>query len=224
MPEAAEDHGKHQVGEVACHTLAIATQREVQVIAQPARQGDVPALPEFAQAVTDIGVAEIARQRNPEHPRQADGHLAVAGEIEIDLQGEHRGGEPGGIAIEPPRVGKQLISQGRQVVGEQNFLDQPCQEDQAAQLHVPGSQRRQIFQLFHQFRGTQDGTGDHVREKCDVQAPGTKRDGMGPLAAIHVYHHRQHVEGVEADAQRQGPGGPAGVEPCQGRPQPCTHP
>ncbi len=48
----------------------VAAERLVEVIAQPARQRDVPALPEFAQPLRPVGLVEIGREAEAEQRRQ----------------------------------------------------------------------------------------------------------------------------------------------------------
>ena len=46
VPEAAEDHRQHQVAVGPQRAAAAAAQRDVEVVAQPVREADVPAVPE----------------------------------------------------------------------------------------------------------------------------------------------------------------------------------
>src|SRR5215831_16466026 len=50
MPQAADQHGRHDVDIAAADRPAIATQRNVNVVTQKTRQGDVPAAPEIDHA------------------------------------------------------------------------------------------------------------------------------------------------------------------------------
>ena len=65
---------------------AVAAERDVEVVAEPGRQRHVPAAPELLHRVGDVGPAEVLREAEAEHPAEADRHVGVAGEVEVDLQ------------------------------------------------------------------------------------------------------------------------------------------
>src|SRR5256885_2277858 len=62
-----------------------AAERDVQVIAQPARQRDVPALPELLERACGVRRREVVRETVPEEERDADGDVGVAAEVRVDL-------------------------------------------------------------------------------------------------------------------------------------------
>ena len=65
---------------------AVPAQRQVQVVPEPAGERDVPAPPELGDRPRDVRVVEVLQEVEAEHPCQADGHVRVAGEVEVDLQ------------------------------------------------------------------------------------------------------------------------------------------
>ena len=88
VPQSAEQHGQHQVAVGAPGAVAAAAERNVQIVAQPAGERDVPAPPEVGDAGGQVRAAEIDREMKAEQLRHADRHVGIAGEIEIDLQAE----------------------------------------------------------------------------------------------------------------------------------------
>ncbi|MNL53415.1 hypothetical protein D3C87_1766590 [compost metagenome] len=62
MPQAAQHHGDHQVQVAPRGAAALAAQRDIQVVAQEARQGHVPAAPELRDIARFVGRVEIERQ------------------------------------------------------------------------------------------------------------------------------------------------------------------
>ncbi len=74
VPEAAQQHRDEHVGLRAHHSAAVASERDVQVIAEPGRETDVPATPELGDRPRDVRHAEVLRQFEAEDPRRADGH------------------------------------------------------------------------------------------------------------------------------------------------------
>ena len=88
MPQPAEQHGECEVSIRKQRATAIAPEGDVDVIAKPRRQGDVPAAPEVAHRRRQVGAAEVLHEVDAEQARRADGDVAVAGEVAEDLEGE----------------------------------------------------------------------------------------------------------------------------------------
>ena len=89
MPEI--DHGEEHVAVSAQLAPAAAAQREIEIILEPGRQADVPAVPEVAQAGRGVRVVEIQHEAKAHELGDAAGHVGIAAEVEIDLPAErHR--------------------------------------------------------------------------------------------------------------------------------------
>src|SRR5690606_2583166 len=95
VPQAAEQHGQEQVAVGLEGAAAVASQADVQVVAQPGGQADVPAPPELGDRLADVGLVEVLHEAEAHHQTQADGHAAVAGEVEVQLRGVGHGAQPG---------------------------------------------------------------------------------------------------------------------------------
>ena len=87
VPEATQKHGDDEVDVLPQLALAVATQRYVDVVANPTGQRDVPTAPEVGDARRPVRRVEVEREVESQQERDADGHVAVAAEVAIDLQG-----------------------------------------------------------------------------------------------------------------------------------------
>ena len=54
----------------------------------------MPTPPEFRDAAGQIGVPKVLREPEAENPAKADGHVAIAGKIIVNLQGERNRAQP----------------------------------------------------------------------------------------------------------------------------------
>ena len=54
----------------------------------------MPPPPEFRDAASTVGIAEVFRKVKAEDEAETDGHIAVAGKIVIDLQRERGRAQP----------------------------------------------------------------------------------------------------------------------------------
>ncbi len=91
--EPAQHHGEHDVAQRPQLGPGVAPQRDVEVVAQPAGQGHMPAPPEILQGTGRVRGVEVDGKPDPEEQRQADGDVGVAAEIAVDLHGVAPGGE-----------------------------------------------------------------------------------------------------------------------------------
>ena len=162
----------------------------------------MPAPPELRDAAGEEGVAEVFREMKAKDPAEAHGHIAVTGEVEVNLQGAGHGVEPckqhrglGGLQ----KGGHQLI----QHVGDKDLFPKPHHEASCA-----GGSVRQRVAAAGQLRGNvciaDDGPGDELGEHGHIG---------GQLQQVPLGRHRatvdiddvaEHLKGVEADADGQG--------------------
>src|SRR5687767_5247120 len=79
VPQAGEEHGEEQIPAGHGNSAAAASDGEVDVIAKPGGEADVPAPPEVARADGKVGQAEVDDELEPEEFRDAARDGGVAG-------------------------------------------------------------------------------------------------------------------------------------------------
>ena len=106
--------------------------RVVDVGGEEAGEGDVPAQPEVDDARRLERRVEVDRQPHPEEQRRPAGHVGIAREVEVDLQGEADRRQP---RLQQGRLGAGGgIGEDRgdvrgHAVGEHHLLEQPEAEE-----------------------------------------------------------------------------------------------
>ena len=85
VPEAADEHRQHEVAIREQRPAAVAAERDVEVVAEPARERHVPAPPEVRDRRRGVGRVEVLREREPEEERDPDRDVRVAEEVGVDL-------------------------------------------------------------------------------------------------------------------------------------------
>ena len=86
MPETAEDKHDGLVHTGSQFAFAIAAQRNVDIVLKPRREAHMPATPEIAHGRGYVRLIEILHSLESEDPTQTNGHIDIAGEIEVELQ------------------------------------------------------------------------------------------------------------------------------------------
>ena len=72
MPKPAEQHRNHQIAIGHQAAKPVPPKRDIEIVAQPARQGDMPAPPEILYRSGRIGVVEVHRNEEAEPARHPD--------------------------------------------------------------------------------------------------------------------------------------------------------
>ena len=137
MPKPADEKDETEIAVSLGCGAAIAAERDVEIVAQPLRQADVPAAPELGDRARPIGQTEIARERKAERDAKPDRHVRVAGEIEIDLDRVGRKPEPGFGEARQHRLVEHGFGQARDLVGDQHLLRKTDDEDAQARRDAP---------------------------------------------------------------------------------------
>ena len=202
MPEAGAEPDKEDIPHRPPCPLPAAAQGDVQILPEPCGQGNVPPPPELRHGGGGIGVVEVFREVKAQHLPHADGHVGIAGEVEIDLERVRDGADPRrdrcGV-----RHGGDVLPDGPHLVGDEHLL---AQTDHQPLQTLAGLAHRlpPVLQVvghclvLHDRPRDQLGEHDHIGTKVDDVALGLH------IPAVDINGVGQGLEGVEADAQRQG--------------------
>src|SRR5262245_29936414 len=88
VPDAGNEKGTEQVPIRKPRPASVAAERNIDVVPEPRRQTDMPALPELAQTGREVRIIEVQNKIEPHELRHAAGHVRVAAEVEEDLPAE----------------------------------------------------------------------------------------------------------------------------------------
>ena len=164
----------------------------------------MPAPPELGDAARDVWLVEVLAQPEAEHAGQADRHVRVGAEVDVDLEGEEQHAPPGVRPAEQRRVGGEAhVGAGGQRVGQDGLLDHAEHEaaEPFGQVPAPaatvGEQLRLQLVVLDDRPGQQLGKQEHVE-----QVGGQARRGAG-AAACDVDQVGDLLEHDEGDADRQ---------------------
>jgi len=223
VPQAAEQHGQEEVQVGAGGAATVAAERDVEVVAQPGRQGDVPALPELARTRRQVGPVEVLRQPDSEEARESDGHVAVAREVEVDLVGVGVDAEQQDRRRDLGRRFEAAIREGPQRVGEDHLLDETRGDAHRPVLEVGDADGRRRGELGQQLARPHDRARHQLREEGDVEGEVAQTAGGALAPPVDLERVAHGLEGVEGDADGQrdveeGGQGRVGVQIEEGDP------
>lgn len=193
---------------------------EVDVIATPTREADVPTLPKFTDVLRGEGSIEVVHDSEACHGAEAHCHLGIAGKLEIGIEGE-----PHGLKIMPTQCGQSFEpsgrSHGQEVIANESQFEQPQDhffETVREQGGVPASPTQINQKGGEPVNGTdqQDGRKELIGEKIHHFV-------LGQIAFVDLDLVRNLAKQKVGNAQRQPPAErletEEGSQSCDAQPQ-----
>ena len=220
VPEAGDQEHDHEVPIGGRCRAAIATERDVQVVAEPARQRHVPAPPELGDRARSVWPVEVLREADAEHEREPEGHVRVAAEVEVELDGVREHAHQRRRRVElVRRHAERGVGDRRDGVGDDDLLGEP--EPEPVDARREGIERLlSLDELVADLVEANDRPGDQLREERDVEGEIKRRHKVAGRAAVDVDEIAQRVEREERDADGQediGPGHRREARPREAR-------
>ena len=205
VPQPAENHGDEQVEIGAQAPLAVAAQRDVEIVAEPHRERDVPPPPEFGDRGRVVGGVEVLREAEAQQQCQADGHVRITREVAVDLKG---------IAVDGcqtlhARIERRVVEDAvdeveRDIVRDDGLLEQTDGDEIDARAeHLARDGDRVLTDLHQKVAGADDRACDQLRKEREVEevvAPAV--DGF-ERTAVDVDRVAERLEQEERDADGQ---------------------
>lgn len=94
VPEAGEKPHDREREHRAGIAVSAAAERDVDIVAKPCAERDVPAAVELAHRARGVGQVKVARYRQREHLPEAHRHKRIAGKVKVELQAVAHRAEP----------------------------------------------------------------------------------------------------------------------------------
>ena len=205
VPQPSQHHRDEQVAVGAQFAFAVAAQRDVEVVAQPRGERDMPPAPEFGDGGRLVRGVEVLGEAEAQQQGDADRHVRVAREVAVDLQG---------IAVDArqaleARIEQRLVEDAvdeieRDVVRNDRLFEESRkdQEDSRAE-HFARHDDRVAADLGDEVPGPDDRACDQLGEEREVEkvvAPVAERFELSAVDVDRVAHRLEHEE---RDADRQ---------------------
>ena len=204
VPQSAQEHRDHQVRVGTETALSVAAQRDVEIILQPRGERDVPPAPKLGNRGRLVGRVEVDVEPEAQEERQPDGHVGIAREVAIDLQGvaidAHQVLEAG---IERRRVEHTVNEIETDIVRDHRLLHQATEDEEKSLAKRLAGHQRIAVDLRDEIACPHDRSRHQLGEKGDVEEvidPSAERLDPPPVDVDHV---ADALEGEERDADGQ---------------------
>lgn len=182
---------------------AAATQGDIDVIAEPCGERDMPTPPKLRYVATEIRYVEVAHQFDTEQLGCAYGYVGVAREVAVNLNGKQHGCEQECAARVSGIVSENGIHVGGTIVRHDNLFEQ-SPEDLAHAVHRLRIVEMPLLQeLRQEIGGAFDRSGNELGKERQECGKGNYVMRGLYLTAVNVYGIGKGLEGVETDTHRQ---------------------
>ena len=198
MPQARQQPDDGNIADPFGAGRAAAAQRDIDIVPEPLPERLMPAPPEVRHGAGKIRIVEILREREAEHPPEADGHVAVARKVKINLQQITHGPEPRTEHRCVPGGGHQLA----QHIGKQDLFAQTDGKAPRACTDVLEAEAPRV-QLGLDIGIADDRPGDELREQADERGERREVPLRPDVPAVDVDGVAHGLERIKADAKRQ---------------------
>ena len=164
----------------------------------------MPPPPELGDGAGDIGVVEVLQEVEAERMAQADRHIGIGGEVEVDLEGIGQGPHPGQAGIQIGGcLSKDSVGDLAHGVGQHHLFGQA-----EAETGGPGGKLRQgllpVGDLLHHGGVPHDGAGHQLGEQGHIQGRVQRVFLNGGVPPVYVDDIAEPLEGEKGDADGQG--------------------
>lgn len=201
---AHERADEHQPKERTAGGGAVAAERDVQVIAQPGGERNVPAAPEIAHVLCLVRRVEVLREVEAHQQRHARGHVGIPRKIAVYLQ---RIGEDGQQVLDARvhrGVGVDAVDKiDGDIVAHEQFFCKPVQYPEHADTELLAAEGIRFVDLGQEMGRPGDGTREHLREKGNIKPVVDEAAHRLQLAFVHFHRIADGLEGVERDTDGQ---------------------
>ena len=200
MPETTQEENNKSVPDDLCLRNTAAAQGDVDVVAKPCRERDVPSSPKLGDVAAEIRHVEVTHQFDTEQLGRTDGYVGITREVPVDLEGEEDGCKEQSASI-LSRIGREhLVDKDSAVISHHNLLEQAPQN----LSHAVGGVVVVEFALFKELRQkvrcSLNRTSHQLREERNESEESHDVLGGLNLTPIDVDGVGKGLESVEGDS------------------------
>ena len=164
----------------------------------------MPASPEFLRVAAEVREQKIVAETDAEELGGADGHVAVAAEVAVNLKGIKHGGagerQRRGV---PDASGPDGVDDGGAVVRHDRLFEEPPKNLPQPVGRERGIKNTFLRELREQTARATDGAGEELREETDKGEMPQGTFFRGNASEKNIRAVADRLERIERDADRQ---------------------
>src|SRR5690606_18406869 len=203
VPQPRDEEDDEEVEVPPRHRHPVAPERDVEVVAEPRREADVPPPPELPDGLREVRAPEVLHEVVPHHLRRADGDVGVPREVAVDLEREEVRRDEDGPAVVDLWAPVDLADVDREAVGDDELLEEPPRHQLEPVEDAAPVPRLALVELREEVLAPLDGPRHELREEAHVERE-VAEVPLGLLPPpVDVDGVRHRLERVERDPYRE---------------------
>jgi len=180
---------------------AVSPERDIEIITEPGRQGDMPTMPEFRYGGGLIRPIEIVPEAKTQHLGGAYGNIGISGEVAVYLEGKEQGRQDQRQPGVAPRVPIDGRNKDREAVRNDDLLEYAPhhQLDPTGHLRIgenvlfPKLVEHILWSLYRACR--------ELREKYDEKGIISEVFLKVLFSAVNLNHVAHALKGLKGETQ-----------------------
>ncbi len=200
VPKSADEENNQSVAHNLPLAAPAAAERDVDVVAKPGGERNMPSAPELCHIAREIREGEVSHQPKAEQPCRPDCNIGVSREVSVDLEGEQNATHKQRNAALVRVIAPNLIHDGGAVVGNDHFLEKSPQNLTATVHSLSIIEAAGFMELRQKVLCPLNRTRNQLRKERYVGEKGDSVLAGGNLFAVNVNRVAHSLKGVEADA------------------------
>src|SRR5258708_3530681 len=201
MPETGENHSDEEISRGFPLAMCTSAERNVQIIAKPGAQADVPAAPEILKTIGEEGLAEIDHEMEAQQLSASARDIAVTAEVSINLPGKRVRSEQ-----HKPEIGraeltaKNGVCQNGTIIRDHAFSDEARENQHQAIEKSISVESAFLLDLGEQMPRPLYRTSNQVREQTDEETIIEERPGSFDPPFVDVHDIGDFLKRVKRNA------------------------
>ncbi len=203
MPEAAQQENDESVANHLGLRAAAAAQRNIDIIAEPGRERNVPPAPKLGNIAAEIRHVEISHQPDTKKFCCANGDVGITRKVAVNLESEQDGSQKQCAAALVLISVENLIDINGAIVRHHDFLEQAPKDLPHAIDGFIVVEFSWFLKLRQEVCGSFDRTRHQLREEAHESEKLHNVVCRLQLATIDINTVAQGLKSVKANADRQ---------------------
>ena len=200
VPKATDEKHEERVAQLLCTRATTATEWEINIIAKPRHQRDVPTLPKVADIARKVRITEILHQSDAEKATRTDCYIAITGEVAVDLKGKEKSAHqqvyPTGLCI----IREDSINANGALVGYDDLFEEAPQDLSHTVDRIGIGKRAVLLERRQQVSSALDRACHQLREETEISKKFYEVVRGRKFLAIDINGIAECLKGVETNA------------------------
>jgi hypothetical protein len=204
MPETGENHSNEEISGGFPLAMSTSSERNVQVIAEPAAQADVPAAPEILKSIGKEGLAEVDHKVEAQQLSASARDITVTAEVPINLPGKRISSKQHKPEIRRAELtAKDCVCQKGTIIRDHAFPDEARENQHQTIEKSICVESALLLDLRKQMPWPLYRTRNQVREQTDEETIIEERLGSLDPPLIDVHDIGDFLKRVKGNSWRE---------------------